>query len=44
MSLSAAFLFGLSTVAEEFVVKNFDAVEFLGMMGLFGSFFLGAQT
>ncbi|CAL8097665.1 unnamed protein product [Orchesella dallaii] len=42
--LAGAFLYGISNVAQEFVVKTFDIVEFLGMIGLFGSFVSGAQT
>ncbi|CAG2211949.1 SLC35F1_2 [Mytilus edulis] len=38
-----AFLYGVSNVAEEFVVKNFDRTEFLAMLGLFGSLINGVQ-
>lgn len=44
LCLAGAFLYGVSNVAQEFVVKTFDIVEFLGMIGLFGSFVSGAQT
>ncbi|XP_035710828.1 solute carrier family 35 member F2 isoform X2 [Folsomia candida] len=44
LCLSGAFLYGVSNVAQEFVVHSFDLVEFLGMVGLFGSFVSGAQT
>ncbi|ODM92239.1 Solute carrier family 35 member F1 [Orchesella cincta] len=44
LCLAGAFLYGISNVAQEFVVKTFDIVEFLGMIGLFGSFVSGAQT
>lgn len=44
MSLSGAFLYGVSGVAQEFVIKTFDWIEFLGMIGLFGSFICGLQT
>ncbi|XP_061756418.1 solute carrier family 35 member F1 [Nerophis ophidion] len=41
--LGGATLFGISNICEEFIVKNMSRVEFLGMMGLFGSFFCGIQ-
>uniref|UniRef100_A0A8C7DVJ5 Solute carrier family 35 member F1 n=1 Tax=Oncorhynchus kisutch TaxID=8019 RepID=A0A8C7DVJ5_ONCKI len=41
--LGGAMLYGISNVCEEFIVKNLSRVEFLGMMGLFGSFFSGIQ-
>ncbi|XP_041717083.1 solute carrier family 35 member F1 isoform X2 [Coregonus clupeaformis] len=41
--LGGATLYGISNVCEEFIVKNMSRVEFLGMMGLFGSFFSGIQ-
>ncbi len=44
LCLAGAFLMGISNIAQELVVKTFDAVEFLGMIGLFGSFVSGAQT
>jgi hypothetical protein len=34
---------GVSNVAEEYVVKNFDRTEFLAMLGLFGSLINGVQ-
>jgi solute carrier family 35 protein F1/2 len=41
--VSGAFLYGVSNVAEEYVVKNFDRTEFLAMLGLFGSLINGVQ-
>nr|XP_019947224.1 PREDICTED: solute carrier family 35 member F1-like isoform X2 [Paralichthys olivaceus] len=41
--LGGATLYGISNICEEFIVKNLSRVEFLGMMGLFGSFFSGIQ-
>ncbi|XP_034018285.1 solute carrier family 35 member F1 [Thalassophryne amazonica] len=41
--LAGATLYGISNVCEEYIVKNLSRVEFLGMMGLFGSFFSGIQ-
>ncbi|KAG7509426.1 solute carrier family 35 member F1 [Solea senegalensis] len=41
--LGGATLYGISNVSQEFIVKNLSRVEFLGMMGLFGSFFSGIQ-
>lgn len=38
-----ASLYGVSNVCEEFVVRTYDKVEFLAMLGLFGSFINGAQ-
>ena len=43
LCVSGAFLYGVSNVAEEFVVKKFDRTEFLAMLGLFGSFINGVQ-
>ncbi|CAL8097716.1 unnamed protein product [Orchesella dallaii] len=44
LCLSGAFLYGVSNVAQEFLVKTFDIVEFLGMIGLFGSAVTGMQA
>lgn len=44
MSLAGAFLHGISGVAQEFVVKTFDWVEFLGMVGVIGSLVAGIQV
>ncbi|XP_020382762.1 solute carrier family 35 member F2 [Rhincodon typus] len=41
--LGGAALYGVSNVCEEFVVKNFSREEFLGMLGLFATFFSGIQ-
>lgn len=41
--LGGATLYGISNVCEEFIVNNLSRVEFLGMIGLFGSFFGGIQ-
>lgn len=41
--ICAAVLYGIDNVAEEYVVKRFDRVEFLGMLGLFGSIINGIQ-
>ena len=43
LCLGGATLYGISNVGQEFVVKNFNIVEFLGMMGLFGSIINGVQ-
>ncbi|XP_043226334.1 solute carrier family 35 member F2-like isoform X1 [Amphibalanus amphitrite] len=43
LCLGGATLYGISNVGQEFVVKNFNIVEFLGMMGLFGSVINGVQ-
>ncbi|XP_064628299.1 solute carrier family 35 member F2-like isoform X2 [Lineus longissimus] len=44
LCLGGATLYGISNVAEEFVVKSFDQVEFLGMIGIFGSLISGLQV
>ncbi|XP_067842233.1 solute carrier family 35 member F2-like isoform X1 [Heptranchias perlo] len=41
--LGGAILYGVSNVGEEFIVKNFSREEFLGMLGLFATFFSGVQ-
>ncbi|XP_052245353.1 solute carrier family 35 member F2-like isoform X2 [Dreissena polymorpha] len=38
-----ASLYGVSNVCEEYVVRTYDKVEFLAMVGLFGSFVNGIQ-
>lgn len=38
LCLAAAIVYGLSNVSQEFFVKNFSPYEFLGFVGLFGSF------
>ncbi|XP_071537520.1 solute carrier family 35 member F2-like [Panulirus ornatus] len=43
LCLGGATLYGISNVAQEYVVKTYDSVEFLGMMGLFGSLINGIQ-
>ena len=43
LCLGGAALYGVSNVGQEFVVRNFSAVEFLGMIGLFGSIINGVQ-
>lgn len=43
LCLSGAALYGTSNVAEEYYVKSYDIIEFLGMLGLFGSVINGIQ-
>ncbi|XP_076374039.1 solute carrier family 35 member F2-like isoform X2 [Tachypleus tridentatus] len=43
LCLTGAALYGVSNIAEEFVVKTYNRVEFLGMLGLFGSVVNGIQ-
>jgi len=43
LCLSGAALYGISNVAEEFLVKKFSRIEYLGMIGLFGSLISGVQ-
>jgi solute carrier family 35 protein F1/2 len=41
--LAGATLYAVSNVCTEFFVKSFSRVEFLGMIGLFGSIISGLQ-
>ncbi|XP_030056119.1 solute carrier family 35 member F2 isoform X1 [Microcaecilia unicolor] len=41
--LVGAFLYAISNVCEEYIVKNLSREEFLGMVGLFGTFISGLQ-
>ncbi|XP_062867898.1 solute carrier family 35 member F2 [Trichomycterus rosablanca] len=41
--LISASLYAVSNVCQEYTVKNLSRVEFLGMMGLFGTLISGAQ-
>ncbi|KAM7430957.1 hypothetical protein ABFA07_018400 [Porites harrisoni] len=41
--LCGSIMYGVSNVAQEFVVKNFSRAEFLGMIGFFGSFISAIQ-
>ncbi|CAG2053529.1 unnamed protein product, partial [Timema podura] len=43
LCLGGSAMFAALMVAEEFVVKTLDWVEYLGMLGLFGSLFCGLQ-
>ncbi|XP_033740098.1 solute carrier family 35 member F2-like [Pecten maximus] len=43
LCIAGASLYGVSNVAEEYVVKIYDKADFLGMVGLFGSFINGIQ-
>jgi len=43
LCLAGAALYGISNVGQEFTVKNYATVEFLGMIGLFGSVINGIQ-
>ncbi|OWF44997.1 solute carrier family 35 member F1-like [Mizuhopecten yessoensis] len=43
LCIAGASLYGVSNVAEEYVVKFHDKADFLGMVGLFGSFVNGIQ-
>ena len=43
LCLAGASLYGFSNVAEEYAVRYFSRVEFLGMLGLFGTFISGIQ-
>lgn len=41
--LLSAVLYAVSNVGQEYTVKNLSRVEFLGMMGLFGTLISGIQ-
>lgn len=43
MCIGGALLYGIIIIAEEYVVKTIDCVEFLAMIGLFGSVINGVQ-
>nr|XP_006814170.1 PREDICTED: LOW QUALITY PROTEIN: solute carrier family 35 member F2-like [Saccoglossus kowalevskii] len=43
LCLIGASLYGVSNVAEEFAIRNFSRVEFLGMIGLWASLISGIQ-
>ncbi|XP_022249110.1 solute carrier family 35 member F2-like [Limulus polyphemus] len=43
LCLGGASLIGVSNVAEEYAIKTYNKVEFLGMLGLFGSVVNGLQ-
>ncbi|KAL5009498.1 hypothetical protein ScPMuIL_011803 [Solemya velum] len=43
LCILGATLYGISNVSQEFVVRRYDRVEFLGMVGIFGSFINGIQ-
>jgi solute carrier family 35 protein F1/2 len=44
LCLGGAVLFAVVSVSQELVVKTLDWVEYLGMMGLFGSIISIVQT
>ncbi|GMT28789.1 hypothetical protein PFISCL1PPCAC_20086, partial [Pristionchus fissidentatus] len=41
--LGGAFLYAISNVTEEFLVKSYSRVEYLGMVGVFGTLISGVQ-
>ncbi len=43
LCLSAAVLYGAGNVGEEYLVKQNSRIEYLGMIGLFGSIISGIQ-
>ncbi|XP_072036683.1 solute carrier family 35 member F2-like [Amphiura filiformis] len=43
LCLVGASFYGVSNVAEEYAVRHYSRVEFLGMLGLFGTFISGIQ-
>lgn len=43
LCLAAALLYGVANVTEEFLVKQYDRFEYLGMVGMFGSVIASIQ-
>lgn len=43
LCLAGALLYAISNVAQEFLVKNHTIVEYLGFLGVSGSFVSGIQ-
>lgn len=43
LCLAGALLYGAANVAEEFLVKQYDRAEYLGLVGLFGCVISGVQ-
>jgi solute carrier family 35, member F1/2 len=44
LCLAGSALYAATNVAQEVLIKRFDRVEYLGMLGLFGALFGGAQA
>eukprot|EP01135_Chromosphaera_perkinsii_P000825 Nk52_evm113s151 gene=Nk52_evmTU113s151 len=42
--LAGAVLYGVNNVAQEYLVKKFDLVEYLGFLGIFGTIVCGTQA
>lgn len=43
LCLGGAILFSIITVLQELAVKSIDIIEYLGMMGFFGTILCGSQ-
>jgi solute carrier family 35 protein F1/2 len=43
LCLGAAVLYGIANVTEEFLVKQYDRFEYLGLVGMFGCIIAGLQ-
>lgn len=43
LCLSSTFLYAISNISEEFLVKEHDRIEYLGFIGIFGSLISGLQ-
>lgn len=43
LCIAGATFYGISNVGQEYIVRSFDRVEFLGMLGFFGSIINGIQ-
>jgi solute carrier family 35 member F1 len=43
LCIAGAALYGISNVVEEYMIASHSIVEFLGMIGLFGSIINGIQ-
>jgi solute carrier family 35, member F1/2 len=44
LCIASTFLYGISNVSEEFLVKQYDRFEYLGIVGIFGSIIAGLQA
>uniref|UniRef100_A0A914CGM1 Solute carrier family 35 member F2 n=1 Tax=Acrobeloides nanus TaxID=290746 RepID=A0A914CGM1_9BILA len=44
LCIASTFLYGISNVSEEFLVKQYDRFEYLGIVGIFGSIIAGLQS
>uniref|UniRef100_A0AC34GJJ2 Uncharacterized protein n=1 Tax=Panagrolaimus sp. ES5 TaxID=591445 RepID=A0AC34GJJ2_9BILA len=43
LCVASTFLYAISNISEEFLVKEHDRIEYLGFIGIFGSIISGLQ-